>query len=398
MANTLFSTGISDKDDGFSAGEEAASIALRKLGSSKKPDVAITFISAEYNYEEALKGLEKIIGNVPILGCSSAGEFTEEKVAKKAIACALISSETHKFYQGYSNHLKKNPLKAVETASQNFPKEVPDFPYPSAMLLIDGLAGQGEEAVLAASSVLGPKVKIFGGAAADNLDFKKTVVFDKGKALSDSVSVGFAVSKKPIMISVKHGHTPLSEPLNVTKSKGNILYEINGKQALEVWKEKLKETSDSSWNDFKRAKSSTDISKILLRHEAGLMTGSNYKVRFPVSANPDGSLNFVCTITEGSVIKIMDSNEQGQIRSAREAAEQAIVQARGIKIAGALIFDCVCRSSFLKEKFKDAVAEIKKVLKDIPFIGFETYGEIAMEVGQFSGFHNATTVIVLIPE
>ena len=52
----------------------------------------------------------------------------------------------------------------------------------------------------------------------------------------------------------------------------------------------------------------------------------------------------------------------------------------------------------LKDDFKKAVDAIKEVLNGIPLIGFETYGEIAMEEGQLSGYHNATTVVVLLPD
>jgi len=70
----------------------------------------------------------------------------------------------------------------------------------------------------------------------------------------------------------------------------------------------------------------------------------------------------------------------------------------GRKLAGAIVFDCVCRAVILGDAFSKAVDGIKEVLKGIPLIGFETYGEIAMEMGQLSGFHNTTTVILLIPE
>ena len=68
-------------------------------------------------------------------------------------------------------------------------------------------------------------------------------------------------------------------------------------------------------------------------------------------------------------------------------------------MAGAIIFDCVCRAVICGGDFPKAVEGIKEVLgKHTPLIGFETYGEIAMEMGQLSGFHNTTTVVFLIPD
>jgi methyl-accepting chemotaxis protein len=98
------------------------------------------------------------------------------------------------------------------------------------------------------------------------------------------------------------------------------------------------------------------------------------------------------------VLRVMESPKEGQIISARKAAEAAIKASRGAKIAGAIVFDCVCRAVILGDDFSKAVAGIKDVIGNVPLIGFETYGEIAMELGQLSGFHNTTTVVLLIPE
>jgi hypothetical protein len=52
---------------------------------------------------------------------------------------------------------------------------------------------------------------------------------------------------------------------------------------------------------------------------------------------------------------------------------------------------------FSSPQFYSGVDQFKNVLGDIPILGWETYGEICMEPGQFSGFHNTTSVVVLIP-
>ena len=41
--------------------------------------------------------------------------------------------------------------------------------------------------------------------------------------------------------------------------------------------------------------------------------------------------------------------------------------------------------------------EIHDGLGGAPIAGFETYGEIAMDLGQSSGFHNTTTVVLAFP-
>jgi hypothetical protein len=394
--STLFATGVSENTESFAAGEEVATATLHKLN-GRRPNVAIIFASVNYDLNKLLEGVRKVIGQIPLIGCSAAGEFSEEKVSKNGVACALIATDTHQFFAGIGENIKQDEIKAILSATKDFPLEIAGYPYRSAMLLIDGLAGKGEEAVLAAFSVLGPNVKFSGGAAGDDLKFKKTYVFGNNHAISNALSMCLVASQNPIFIAVKHGHVPFTPPLRVTKAKGNVLYEIEGKPAIEVWKTYIKEKAiNEDGIDVDQITNPEELSKLLLKYEAGLMTGQEYKLRFPASANPDGSLNFVCSIVEGSVIKIMDSKDTNQIASARAAAESALHAAQGAKITGAVIFDCACRGMILKDKFSNAVDEIKKVLGKIPIIGCETYGEIAMEIGQLSGFHNTTTVIMLL--
>lgn len=395
---TQFVTGLSDKEDSFEAGKEVAKRAFAKFKSSTQCDLVILFCSPRYDYASVMRGIYSITGEgVSLIGCTTAGQFTEDKKAKDGVACAFISSDAYRFFCGVGTQLKKDPVETIQHAAISFPKEVKGYPERSGILFIDGLAGQGEEAVLAASSLLGPSIKFAGGAAADHLSFKETSVFSGGEALTDAASICLIASRSPIIISVNHGHHPISPPLKVTKAKENVLYELEGKPALEVWKEILRKHLAKQKIDLDDL-SEEEFAKLFLKYEAGLMTGIDYKIRFPASYNADGSLNFVCSIMEGSVIKIMDSEQKDQIESARRAAEMAIQAVpKGTHLAGALIFSCACQAMILKEHFYQAIQAIDETLKSIPFAGGETYGEIALEIGQLSGFHNTSTVVMLFP-
>jgi len=139
------------------------------------------------------------------------------------------------------------------------------------------------------------------------------------------------------------------------------------------------------------------IQNFFTRYEAGLLTGTEYKIRWlGGTTTTEGPICFPCAMSEGMVVRVMESPKLGQIASARKAAEIALQACKGARLAGAIIFDCVCRAVILGDDFAKAVNEIKNVLR-VPLVGFETYGEIAMEIGQLSGFHNTTTVVLLIP-
>ncbi len=60
--------------------------------------------------------------------------------------------------------------------------------------------------------------------------------------------------------------------------------------------------------------------------------------------------------------------------------------------------DCICRNLILGPEFVSAVRGISEELGGAPLAGFETYGEIALDVGDMSGFHNTTSVVLAFPE
>ncbi|MBN9377548.1 MAG: hypothetical protein BGO14_10660 [Chlamydiales bacterium 38-26] len=392
---TTFVTGISNIQDSYSAGQAAAKMAVAK-GGGEKVDLILLFAGVNHHLNQVKEGVLSVTNKALLIGCTSAGEFNEDEVITDGVVCALISSDTHKFFTGMGTHVTYNEAQAIHDATKDFPAYVEGYPYRSAMIFLDGLIGKGEEVVLTSHSILGADVKFAGAAAADNLKFKETLVFCGDRILPNAVAMCLLASKHPVVITVKHGHKPLSPALTVTKAKDNILYEIAGEPAFEVWKRYVRDDLKKDGYDIDQISDPEEISKLLVKYEAGFMTGVDYKVRFPSSCNKDGSINFSCSIFEGTALKIMSSTEEDQIQSARIAAERAALAANGKKIAGAVIFDCACRETILKEKFSLAVNEMRKVFKGIPLIGFETYGEIAMEIGQLSGFHNTTTVIMLI--
>ena len=393
---TKFGTAIVKGKDSFELGREAAKKAMLKAG-TKKVDLSIVFASSKYDYQAVVNGVREVTDNALLIGCSTAGEFTDERTDKESIACAVISSDTYKFFPGMGRGLKENEVNALKEAGNRFPSNVEGHPYLSAILLIDGLAGKGEESVLAALSTLGPNVKFSGGSAADDLKFKETAVFVNNEVSSDAVSLTLVASRIPVAIGVKHGHFPISPPLKITRAEGNIVYEIEGKPAFEVWKEYARQNAKSIGIDVDRMSEAEAIQTFFTRYEAGLLTGTEYKIRWlGGTTSTQGPITFPCAMSEGMVIRVMESPKEAQIASARRAAEIALEACKGTKLAGAIVFDCVCRAVILGEDFSKAVNEIKNVLK-VPLIGFETYGEIAMEIGQLSGFHNTTTVVLLLP-
>jgi methyl-accepting chemotaxis protein len=393
-----FTTALKTGERGFDVGKGAAQEAFSKLD-GEKADLCVVFGSLSYGLEDVLKGIRSVVGDgTQIIGASSCGEFTEDAVSKKSVAVGMIHSDTYRFQVRSAQGLQEDVSGVLTSLRGEFEDFLQEEGQTSIIMMIDGLRGNGEEATLCASAAFGADVKIAGGAAGDELAFAETRVIANDHVLTNAVSLCVVKGPDTLFTGVQHGHKPLSETLTATRAEGNILYTVDGRSAWEVWKEKAGAKAKEIGMDVDRLAGSTDEGVFLIRFELGLETGDGYKIRVPLSKNEDGSLNFACTIPEGVKFRIMESVKSDQIQSAREAAELAVRDAGEKKIAGAFIFDCVCRSLILEDQFKDGVGAIQQVIGDVPLLGFETYGEICMDPGQFSGFHNTTSVVTLLPE
>jgi methyl-accepting chemotaxis protein len=379
--------------DAESAVEDLSRQIRASLGGAE-PRLLTVFASTEQPLGRVMQGLASKFPNVNLLGSSTAGEFTERGDAKGSVAVFAVAGE-FRVYGGVGTGLKADPEGAVMQAIDGVPREVNGYPYRTGLLLLDPLAGNGEEATLVAASLLGSDVPLAGGAAGDDLKMTSTEVAWGPRAVTDAVVVAQLFSKSPLGLGVCHGHTPLSTQLRVTKANGNVVAELDGKPAWDAWREHTRARAKVNGVEVDKLRPDEE-GAFLLRYEAGLAVGDAYKIRAPLSRSADGSINFACGIPEGAVIRITEGEPEGQVASAREAARIARSRIAG-PVAGALVFDCICRNLILGPEFKRAVKGISEELGGVPLAGFETYGEIALAAGDMSGFHNTTSVVLAFP-
>ena len=331
-----------------------------------------------------------------VLGATTAGEFTGGGDASGSVSAFAVAGD-FRVFGGVGRPLRGNVEGAVTQALAGIPLEQEGYPYRTAVLFIDGLVGVGEEATLTAAALLGPGVRLCGGCAADDWRLQATAVGCNDAVSGDALAIAILFSKTPLGIGVFHGHQPLSDAMTITRSSENVVHEIDGRPAWDVFVEKTRDRALQDGIDPANLKSSSDILQYFLKYETGIKTGPEFRIRMPLVRNDDGSLGFVCGMPEGTPIHFMASTPQRQIESARGAAARARAQLAGQAVAGALVVDCGCRKLILNDRFCEAVRAIASELGDVPIAGFESYGEIALNDDDFSGFHNTTTVLLAFP-
>lgn len=392
------SVGVSYGDDSFLAGASACQDAMNRLGT--KPDVVIVFASSKFSQEEMLKGVRSISGDALLVGSSTAGEIsTAGPTDRNSIVVMVMSAPSIKFFAGISaTPVSKGPREAGKSVADIIKTESGDA-LKSFIMFPDVLNGNGAEIVRGVLASLGNHFPVVGGASGDDFQFKKTYQYLNDTVHTDSV-VGLGMTGDfKIGIGVKHGWIPVGVPMKVTKSEGGVLHEVDGKPAIKIYEDYFGEEEAA-------ALKTETLAKLAITYPIGLrVEGSDeLLIRDPLSVDAKGSITCAAELPEGSDIRLMIGSVEEAIKVAKLAAQNALEQLDGELPQAIIIFNCIGRNKLFGQRSGEEISAIQEVLgRDVPLIGFYTYGEQAPMNGEVkniekcnSAFHNETVVIAAL--
>ncbi|MGB2762372.1 MAG: FIST N-terminal domain-containing protein [Minisyncoccales bacterium] len=387
--------GKSNNSDAVEAGNEACQQALSKADG--KADLIIVFSSVVYDQKKMLQGVRFVSKETSLIGCSDAGEITGEGPSSKHVAVMALSSDQIKFNIGLGEAAQKNSFEAGRKVAEDI-KNKAEEQISLFTMLPDGLAENGAALVRGVQDILGKNFPIMGGSAGDDFKFKKTYEYYQDQVLSGAV-VGLGLSGKfSLGIGVKHGWEPIGLPMKVTKAEGAKLIEINNKPALSIYEEYFGKRAEELIKE--------PIAKMAYTYPLGMsVEGSDeLLIRDVVIADKEGRIDCAAEIPQGSEIRLMLGDPDKAIQAAKEAAESAKKQLKGSKPKAIFVFDCIARNKLLGSRIGEEIKAIQGVLgKEVPLIGFYTYGEQAPLGGRvgpecFSVFHNETMALMVLGE
>lgn len=376
--------------DSEQAGRELADQILSGLG-GKSPDAVIVFASPRHSYGTLLRALQDGCKAALLVGCSSAGEFMNSERSEGATSALALLSTAMQFSAAVARNLRADSRVAAQQLLKGFRGEqAPGFAHRSALLLTDALAGRTEELIDELTALTGGAYKFFGGGAGDDARFSQTHVFFGTEAVEDAAVALEIVSRNPIGVGVSHGWVPASEPMRVTQADGNRLQSLNLTATAEVFAEYARATGQH----FDPA----DPVPFFLHNVLGIESYGEYKLRVPLTIEPDGTVVCASDIPEGATVCIMKSGETSAAEAAARAARAALDQTHPSTPQVALFFDCVATRLRLGQAFDTELNSLKQSLgQGISYVGCNTYGQIARVDNQFSGFHNCTAVVCAFP-
>ena len=380
----------SHETDSARAGKDLGDQIAEKLG-DPKPGAVIVFASSKHDYHALLKALSAACSPTVMVGSSSAGEFTSNERGEER-ACALaIRSKDMQFAVGVGRGVTGRPREAAAQLVKSLRGRTDHgFPYRSALLMTDALAGHAHDLVEELTVLTSGMYQFFGGGAGDDAQFKRTHVFFGTEAASDAIVALEILSTKPLGVGVAHGWAPASDTLRVTASEGMRVLSLNGMPAIEALEEHARVTGQQ----LDRAAPLP----FFLHNILGIATEAGFQLRVPLSIGDDGSIACAAEIPVGARVHIMKTTSESAIAAAANATKAALTALGGAKPRAALFFDCVATRLRMGDAFGFELETVSELLGGAEIVGCNTYGQIARAEGQFGGFHNCTAVVCVFPE
>ena len=351
------------------------------------PSIILLFVSPKFKAKtELVEQLLNMYPDVNLLGCSTAGEISGITVADETVSLTAIKFEKvqHQLEIVEIEH-KNQSFNAGASLAQKLKSD--DLKH--ILLFSDGLNVNGADLVSGLRSVL-PSTSITGGLAGDGYDFKETFVI-ANEDITDKIAVGIGLYGNELKVgySSKGGWDSFGIERRVTKSDENVLYELDGFPALELYKSFLGDNA-------KKLPSSGLLFPLNLR----VNESDAPVVRTILGVNEaEQSLTFAGNIPEGAYVRLMKANVDRLINGAEDSAKNAInVTKQHTELA--ILISCVGRRLVLKQLVEEEVEVVREIIGDTPKItGFYSYGEIA-PFGLFSPceLHNQTMTITTLSE
>jgi hypothetical protein len=176
----------------------------------------------------------------------------------------------------------------------------------------------------------------------------------------------------------------------ITKSKNNVLYELDGEPALALYKSFL-------------GSQAVNLPSSGLLFPLSLRVSEDHApvVRTILAVNEeDQSLTFAGDLPEGSYVRLMKANIDRLIEGAVAAANTSVAPFENAKPDFAVLISCVGRKLVLKQMVEEEVEGVKNILGDNTAItGFYSYGEISpFEKDTRCELHNQTMTITTFTE
>lgn len=336
---------------------------------------------------DLLQGIQQVYPGAHLLGCSTAGEISGTQVLDESLVATAIQ-----FEQTTLHGVRIKPKKGISDfqAGELLAKELDKAGLVHVLVFSRGVNVNGSDLVAGLTRHLPSQVTITGGLSGDGTRFQETLVVWEGKPEAESIVVlGFYSQRLRVSYGSLGGWETFGPKRLITRSAGNVLYELDDKLALPMYKAYLGEHAQG-------------LPATGLLFPLCLLSpdGADPVVRTILSVNEaQQSITFAGDMPEGVYARFMRANFDQLVDGAVGAARTSYEPIRSSPDLAVLI-SCVGRKLVLKQRIDEEVKGVRTVLGDRAVLtGFYSYGEISpFTPGAMCKLHNQTMTITTFSE
>lgn len=338
--------------------------------------------------KEVFDKIKEIFKNSYIMGCSTAGEiYNNNLVKQESLSITAIEFEKSEIlFSSLDLRVFENSYEAGIQISKNIPKEN----LKHIFVLAEGVNINGSKFVEGIRSQIGNEISITGGLAGDGNRFNKTLLICNDYAKSNYIVLAALYGGIKTSCASYGGWDMFGIERIVTKSQNNILYEIDNKPSLDLYKEYLCEKSKD-----------LPASGLLFPLNIRVKSTNQEFVRTLLGIDEkEKSLIFAGDIPENSYCRLMKANTNNLIDGSKKAAQIAKDMMNINSVNLAILISCVGRKLVLKSRVDEEISAVRDILgNQFVITGFYSYGEIAPHIKyKDCELHNQTMTLSLLTE
>jgi len=392
---TQIGTGISHHRNEMMAAKEAVGQAL-SAAQIEKPDFIIFFSTVGYDQETIVKAAFREGKQSTLIGCSTEGVISIDVAEENNFTAGAIAFKSDEFTlsAGLAEGFDTDSFAVGKTVGETI-QSIRNETTAGLLTFTDGLKINFDQfnAGLKSEISAEPFLPMLGGLAGENWQMTTTYQYFYVSVVKHGAVWGLLSGDLELVWAVDHGCYAIGNERKVTRCERNIIYEIDGKPALDVMEEYLSPEEVKEWQiammnlciGFKTYESMRkDYDEFIIRHIA--------------SKDDDEKSLFIATeFEEGDSIWMTRRDPEKMTKGVENIANKihAAIKEKGRQPKCILHFDCAGRGrSLFSEKEKMEILKLlqDKTGRDFPWMGCYTYGELA-PVNSENCFHNFSAVV-----
>jgi hypothetical protein len=336
---------------------------------------------------EVVRLLRDRFKGAAIVGCSTSGEILDDMVLDDSVIATAVDFADTRLRTATAAIGDKSSYEVGKELAQ----QLSDESLRHVFVASDGLKINGSELARGIASGVPAGVSITGGLSGDGANFAETWVIDESAAGPHrAAAIGFYGDRLRVGYGSMGGWEPFGPVREITRAEANVLYELDGRNALDLYKTYLGPHAS-------QLPGSALLFPILVTEANG--TAGVVRTILAVDEQSK-SMTFAGDIPQGGTAQLMKTNVDDLVDGARVAAEASLKGLGDKKPDLGILVSCVGRKLVMKQRIEEEVEAVRDVFGDDTAIaGFYSYGELCpFTQGETCRLHNQTMTVTAFAE